>query len=75
MRYFLNLIIIWEYRDVASPTHERPEYVLFDAAVNHGNMKIASTGADVERSLGRHLPYQIYLLRIGEGFVLFPDLH
>lgn len=59
-----------EAGDAGAAGDERAEDILFDAAVNYGDMAVTITGGDVERSLGGYFLNQVDLLGVYKGFVL-----
>ncbi len=75
---FVNGIVVWKACHRGPATDKTAEDILFDAAVDDGDVRVTRAGADVEGRFGADFGDEIDLFWVDEGLVLvlvvlFPD--
>ena len=68
--HLVDRVVVGEDGDTGATVDQATQDVLLDTTVDHGNMALGVTGADMERRLGADLTDKVDLLGIGESLVL-----
>lgn len=68
--HLVDWVVVREDSDAGTTVDQATEDVLLHTAVNHSDMALGVSSADVERSFGADLADQVDLLRVDESLVL-----